>query len=351
MRRTALVLLVTLGSSLAVAQSPPSVTLERAIKLYDKKDFFSSTIEAQKVIQGTTGDSPEQVQRAKFFLAKALYQIGLYVPSMGMFQRIIEERGMYRAPSWKWIAGFRGKLPDAMIAPFVVQIEPQELEDPTLSHGRAILEELSAMKPVPVDAVALARGALGCTHADVARVRELAAKLDAYEDNAEIAEATKKTLRIDTTESRTLEVAFAQAPAVTAGIEWINELHAELELLNQSDKAWQTTQVAAEVLQELTIQFSVGEADLGTREREILHAFATAELGSAPFPTLPGGCVRRAEPTIAGGASSPMVVDPPRQGCGCSTGGSPDGALLVGLLAVAFRRKNRAASGTRSPRA
>ena len=38
---------------------------------------------------------------------------------------------------------------------------------------------------------------------------------------------------------------------------WVDELNHELDMLAKSDKAWQTTQVAAEVLQELTVQQSV----------------------------------------------------------------------------------------------
>ena len=38
---------------------------------------------------------------------------------------------------------------------------------------------------------------------------------------------------------------------------WVDELNHELDMLQKSDKAWQTTQVAAEVLQELTVQQSV----------------------------------------------------------------------------------------------
>ena len=35
-----------------VQSGPPSKTLERAIKLYDKKDFFSASIELKKVLDG-----------------------------------------------------------------------------------------------------------------------------------------------------------------------------------------------------------------------------------------------------------------------------------------------------------
>jgi hypothetical protein len=49
---------------------------------------------------------------------------------------------------------------------------------------------------------------------------------------------------------------------------WVDELNHELEMLQKSDKAWQTTQVAAEVLQELTVSQSVAAADAGKVARD-----------------------------------------------------------------------------------
>ena len=52
---------------------------------------------------------------------------------------------------------------------------------------------------------------------------------------------------------------------------WVDELNNELAMLQKSDKAWQTTQVAAEVLQELTLQKSLAEADAGKLGRERIN--------------------------------------------------------------------------------
>jgi hypothetical protein len=49
---------------------------------------------------------------------------------------------------------------------------------------------------------------------------------------------------------------------------WVDELNHELEMLQKSDKAWQTTQVANEVLQELTVQQSVAAAEAGKVARD-----------------------------------------------------------------------------------
>jgi N-acetylglucosamine kinase-like BadF-type ATPase len=50
-------------------------------------------------------------------------------------------------------------------------------------------------------------------------------------------------------------------------------------MLQKSDKAWQTTQVAAEVLQELTVQQSVAQADAGKVAKDRVDRLAR-ELGA-----------------------------------------------------------------------
>ena len=62
--------------------TPPSKTLERAIKLYDKRDFFSASIELKKVLDGESGDDAKNKQRAEFFMGKTLYQMGFYAGSL-----------------------------------------------------------------------------------------------------------------------------------------------------------------------------------------------------------------------------------------------------------------------------
>src|SRR5215208_1830065 len=73
-----------------VSSGPPSKTLERAIKLYDKKDFFSASIELKKVIDGESGDDSKNKQRAEFFMGKTLYQMNFYAGSLAYFDRIVQ---------------------------------------------------------------------------------------------------------------------------------------------------------------------------------------------------------------------------------------------------------------------
>src|SRR6185295_8577633 len=73
----------------SATSTPPSKTLERAIKLYDKKDFFSASIELKKVLDGESGDDAKNKQRAEFFMGKTLYQMGFYAGSLAYFDKIV----------------------------------------------------------------------------------------------------------------------------------------------------------------------------------------------------------------------------------------------------------------------
>ncbi|MGE0401777.1 MAG: hypothetical protein AB7T06_34060 [Kofleriaceae bacterium] len=352
MHRAALVILIALVPSIAAAQAPPSKTLERAIKLYDKQDFFSTSVELKKVLDAETGDSAENIERARFFMAKTFYQLRFHVPSYVMFQQIIQGNGMYRTPSFKWIAALGKVLPYAYLAPALDTLTEDDLADPTLASSREELVWIRNAKiPVRHDLHLIARNALGCTHPDPRRMSELVQKLRDYDDNVELVAATRTTLRTDDVFAQTIDLAMAKAPLVRDARRWVAELREELELLSRSDRAWLTTVIAAELLQEVTVQQSVGEADLGARLRDLLDAMQGEIAGSASYSTSPEQCTRE---------GGPIIAEPLRRGTGpfaargcCSTGdGSPaGGGLLVALVAVALRRKSRAASGTRSPRA
>ena len=65
----------------------PEQILERAIKLYDKKDYFSASIELKKVLDGESGDDAKNKQRAEFFMGKTLYQMGFYAGSLALLRQ------------------------------------------------------------------------------------------------------------------------------------------------------------------------------------------------------------------------------------------------------------------------
>jgi hypothetical protein len=92
---------------------PPSKTLERAIKLYDRKDYTSATIELQKVIGGEAGDDDENRERAMFFVGKSLFHLGYYVPSYSVFDQITQKGASHRyyTATIKWYLAIAEHLP------------------------------------------------------------------------------------------------------------------------------------------------------------------------------------------------------------------------------------------------
>ena len=421
--------------------SPPSKTLERAIKLYDKKDFFSASIELKKVLDGESGDDAKNKQRGEFFMGKTLYQMGFYAGSLAYFDKIVQggDAHTYHGAALKWLAALSRVLPETSgILEKIGTYDASALNDPSLAsvkdellfllgrhfyrHGgegdfdKAIglfgqvsrnsefyikakffagvtyvrkyegKPAVDAFKDILVigaehpaqykaDDVAdynelaqlqmarvfystqqfdtsikyfekldqnsadwteslfeaswayymktLNSKALGNIHtlnapyfedqffpeslllksviyfkyclydqADEAiadfnekygpLTRNLNEIIKKYEDNADFYDYVKKvrankagldplTQRLVTSQlnDKTLLKTFA----------WVDELNNELAMLQKSDKAWQTTQVAAEVLQELTVQQSVAAADAGKVARDRIDRFAR-QLGS-----------------------------------------------------------------------
>ena len=98
----------------SAASTPPSKTLERAIKLYDKKDFFSASIELKKVLDGESGDDAKNKQRAEFFMGKTLYQMGFYAGSLAYFDKIVQagDNHTYHGAALKWLAALSRVLPE-----------------------------------------------------------------------------------------------------------------------------------------------------------------------------------------------------------------------------------------------
>lgn len=410
-----------------VKRSPPSKTLERAIKLYEKKDYYSASIELKKVLAGETEDTAASKQRAEFYMGKTLYQLEYYAASLAYFDRIVQAGRAHRyyGATLKWLAALSRVLPETSgILEKIGSYDPAELDQPVMEEVRDELyyllgrhfyrrgefdqaiglftrvarenpfyikakffegvtyvrkyegrpaveafkeilvigrekpryytsqdikkyEELATLQmarvfystqqydtsikyyekltqdsPDWLDSLFEASWAyfmktnnskaLGNIHTlnapyfeneffpestilasviyykyclydrALEAVGEYDAKyrplrdnlkqiLDKYEDNAEFYEYVKKIktgkagldedtqfLVISVLGDRTLKKTF----------NWVDELNKELDTLAKSDKAWQTTQIASEVLQELTLQKSLAEADAGKLARE-----------------------------------------------------------------------------------
>jgi len=486
MRALCAVALIT-HAAVASAQptgTPPSRTLERAIKLYDKQDFYSVTVELQKVLDGETGDDEANRQRAEFFMGKTLFQIKYNAASLAMFDRLVHNTAHpYHLATIKWLIAIAEATPtlatrvslgayppDAAADPMFddrtrdafhyylgrsladrntpaavatlgkatgsyrtraalelakIAFREQRIDDavaaveiaatdPTLTadavrvvatwsrllhypeHALAELGRLASTSPLAAlessrvaaiarfpdlagvstetfDAIVIATTCANGGTADdgvpalratVADLRQQLDKLLDYDDHAELHEAVEKALP----GSPLLRLALLDTDTNDAR-RWDTELMHELELLQHADRAWQTTQIASQILQELTVQLSVGQADTGKRYgmrldnlRRDLALLARSFDGHAPLaigPPVRSGrgitvdkalCSSQlgmAASEIAGPAA-PIKPQPPRAtGCaGCTSGSSDPGSLalvVVVVVAGAIGRRHRSA--------
>ena len=120
----------------SAAATPASAVLTRAIKLYDKKDFFSASIELQKVLDKESGDDAKNMQRAEFFMGKTLYQMGFYAASLAYFDKIVQagDSHTYHGAALKWLAALSRVLPETSgILEKIGTYDASALEDPALA--------------------------------------------------------------------------------------------------------------------------------------------------------------------------------------------------------------------------
>jgi tetratricopeptide (TPR) repeat protein len=118
---------------------PPSKTLSRASKLYDKKNYYNASIEFSKVLNKETEDSEANKQRAEFFMGKTLYQMGYYAASLAYFDRIVAKRTGHRyfGATLKWLAALSRVLPETSgILEKIGTYDPKDLEQPIMDEVR-----------------------------------------------------------------------------------------------------------------------------------------------------------------------------------------------------------------------
>ena len=117
----------------------PSKTLDRALKLYDSDDFFSASIELNKVVEGESGDSEPNRQKAEFWMGKALYNMKFYSASLSFFDRIVQKGAAhaYYNATLKWLASLSRQLPDSTgILEKIGKFQKSDLEQPALEKVR-----------------------------------------------------------------------------------------------------------------------------------------------------------------------------------------------------------------------
>jgi TolA-binding protein len=117
----------------------PSKVLERAFKLYDGEDYSSSSIELSKVIEGESGDSEPNKQKAEFWMGKALYNLKFYSAALSYFDRIVQKgpSHAYYNATLKWLASLSRQLPDTTgILEKIGKYNRAELDQPALEKVR-----------------------------------------------------------------------------------------------------------------------------------------------------------------------------------------------------------------------
>src|SRR4029077_1936454 len=117
----------------------PSKVLERAFKLYDGTDYFSASIELSKVIEGESGDTEPNKQKAEFWMGKALYNMKFYSASLSYFDRIVQKgpSHAYYNATLKWLASLSRTPPDSTgILDKIGKYNPADLEQPALEKVR-----------------------------------------------------------------------------------------------------------------------------------------------------------------------------------------------------------------------
>lgn len=103
------------GPPLTAPDAPPSESLANGLRLYQAERYPESSVQLARVVSGQTSDSPSNVERAQFFLAKALFHQRFFRAALALFDEITA-RGQphaYFGASLPWLAQLATQLPDA----------------------------------------------------------------------------------------------------------------------------------------------------------------------------------------------------------------------------------------------
>ncbi|MDD9971565.1 MAG: hypothetical protein OXR73_35310 [Myxococcales bacterium] len=96
------------------AEGPPSEALANALRLYSQERYTEAAVQFQRVVEGETPDAPANVQKAQFFLGKALYHLHYYQSALAVFDEISElGRGhLFFDQTLQWLAQLASQLPE-----------------------------------------------------------------------------------------------------------------------------------------------------------------------------------------------------------------------------------------------
>jgi TolA-binding protein len=96
------------------AEGPPSEALANALRLYQQERYPESSVQFQRVVEGETQDAPANVQKAQFFLGKALYHLRYYQSALAIFDEITQAGAahLYFNQTLQWLAQLASQLPE-----------------------------------------------------------------------------------------------------------------------------------------------------------------------------------------------------------------------------------------------
>src|SRR3954470_8760480 len=124
------------GSASGDSASP---VLERALKLYEGEDYYSASIELYKVVEGESGDSEPNKQKAEFVMGKTLYKLKFYSASLSYFDKIVQKGAAHPHynETLKWLASLSREVSDsAGVLDKIGKYNRAELEQPALESVR-----------------------------------------------------------------------------------------------------------------------------------------------------------------------------------------------------------------------
>ena len=116
-----------------------SPVLERALKLYDAKEYQGASIELFKVVEGETPDNDANKKKAEFFMGKTLYNMKFLSASLTFFDRIVEAGPThpFYGETLKWLASLAQELSDSTaVIDRIGKYDRKELDQPALESVR-----------------------------------------------------------------------------------------------------------------------------------------------------------------------------------------------------------------------
>jgi tetratricopeptide (TPR) repeat protein len=96
------------------AEGPPSEALANALRLYQQEHYMEAAVQFQRVVEGETQDAPANVQKAQFFLGKALYHLRFYQSALAIFDEITQQgqAHLFFGQTLQWLAQLATQLPE-----------------------------------------------------------------------------------------------------------------------------------------------------------------------------------------------------------------------------------------------